>query len=67
MSFGQSEETTRTIDKTKFVVVSKFLDTGSTIKMRLERLLEREGQRENNNHTLDKVEQTEYNKNVNTV
>lgn len=67
MSCIQSEETTQTVGKMRFVVVSKFQENGSTVSDKVKRLLEREVQEKTEDRILDAAGQTDYNEGVNTV
>lgn len=58
----QIEETTQTIGKMTFVVVSRYKETGLTVGEKIKRLLEREAQERNGIHTCDIAGQTDYNK-----
>jgi len=67
IDYAESKETTQTIGKMRFVVVSQFQESGSTVSDKVKRLLEREAQEKMKNRTLDKVGQSEYDRCVNTV
>jgi hypothetical protein len=54
-----TQETTQTIGNMRFVVVSQFQESGSTVSDKLKRLLEREVQEKIQNRTLDGAGQTE--------
>lgn len=54
-----TQETTQTVGKMRFVVVSQFRESGSTVSDKLKRLLEREAQEKTQNRTLDKAGQAE--------
>jgi hypothetical protein len=62
-----TQETTQTVGKMRFVVVSQFQDSGSTVNDKLRRLLEREAQEKTSNRTLDGAGRAKYNQAVNTV
>jgi len=57
-----SEETTQTIGKMRFVVVSQYKETGLTVSDKIKRLLEREARERNEIRTGDLPGQTGYNK-----
>lgn len=57
----QSEETTQTIGKMRFVVVSQYKETGLTVSEKIKRLLEREARERNEIRTGDLPGQTGYN------
>lgn len=57
-----SEETTQTIGKMKFVVVSQYKESGSTVSEKIKGLLEREARERNEIRTSDLPGQTGYNK-----
>ncbi|MDR1508274.1 MAG: hypothetical protein LBS53_01385 [Synergistaceae bacterium] len=54
------EETTQTVGKMRFVVVSQFQNNGSTVNEKVKRLLEREAQERNEIRTFDKLGQADY-------
>lgn len=56
-----NEETTQTINKMKFVVVSQYKEKGPTVNEKIKRLLEREARERNGVHTGDTPSQTGYN------
>lgn len=56
-----SEETTQTIGKMMFVVVSQYKETGLTVSEKIKRLLEREARERNEIRTCDTPGQTGYN------
>jgi hypothetical protein len=51
--------TTQTVGERRFVVVSRFRESGSTVSDKLKRLLEREAQAKTRNRTLDSGVHTE--------
>lgn len=55
------EETTQAIGKMKFVVVSQYKETGSTVYEKIELLLKREAREKNEIHTYDRPGQAGYN------
>jgi hypothetical protein len=62
-----TQETTQTVGKTRFVVVSQFQESGPTVSDRLRCLLEREAQENVQDRTLDGTGQAKYNRVANTV
>jgi hypothetical protein len=54
-----TQETTQTVGNMRFVVVSQFQESGSTVSDKLQHLLEREAQEKTQNRTLDEVGQAE--------
>jgi hypothetical protein len=62
-----TQETTQTVGKMRFVVVSQFQERGFSASENVKRLLEREAQEKTRNRTLDGAGQAKYNQSVNTV
>jgi hypothetical protein len=67
MSYANKEETTQSVGNIRFVVISQFQESGSTISDTLKHLLEREAQEKIQNRTLDGASRAKYNRTVNTV
>lgn len=61
ISAMQSEETTQTIGKMRFVVVSQYKETGLTVSEKIKQLLEREAREKTKIRTCDLPGQTGYN------